>query len=387
MRMLKQWMAALLSLCLLCPAVNALAVDAVLNQRMATRSGPGTKYTEELGTFPQSTQITVIEQVANSETTWVLVEFRSGGSLYRAYTGLKRVNAAGSIPWGSTAWYADTVTGAGAAYYGPGYQYARRAAAVYAGQTVYVYETEGQWALCEYTENGKNVRAYLPVTALQSTAPGQSSYQPPTQPPITAVPSFGAVTIVSQPQPACVDYYGKAFDYTGHSVDYARLVSQLPVMESLNGSSGVQSAAVYTGPGYGYWRPAASADANIGAGDTALRVYGTESGWAMVRYTGGTGPRFGWIAASLLPAALQQWAWEVTFAPVTVVAKAATTATAGPENYYNTDSLAVPQGTRMTALAFLDQSRAWIYCEYSVSSGGRMYACRGFLPADDLRIE
>lgn len=391
MRNLKKWIAALLALCMACQAAGALAVSASLNQRMATRSGPGTKYTEELGTFPQSTQITVIEQVTNNETTWVLVEFRSNGSLYRAYTGLKRVNVSGYIPYGSTTWYTDTVTYVGRAYYGPGYQYAARSVQVYQGQTVYVYETENGWALCEYTENGRNVRAYLPADILQVTT-GYAGYQSVTNPPVTnppvTTPPYGyaaGVTVVSLPPPACVDYYGNAFDYSRHSVDFARLVSKLPVMNYMDGVRCTQSAAVYGGPGYSYWR--SSANGSVSTADSTLRVYGKQNGWALIRYGGSTGLRYGWITVYALPAAQQQWTGELSLASETVVAAAATRATAEPDGYIGADDLTVPQGTRMTALAFLDQSRAWVLCEFSVTSSGRTFSCRGFVPADDLRLE
>lgn len=397
MKQLTKWIAALLALCLALPMTGALAVGASLNQRMATRSGPGTKYTEELGTFPQSTQITVIEQVTNSETTWVLVEFRSNGSLYRAYTGLKRVDAYGSIPYGSTTWYTDTVTSYGRAYYGPGYQYAARGTQVYQGQTVYVYETENGWALCEYTENGRNVRGYVPAAMLQNTA-GYDAYQPVTAPPVTYAPVtappttyywpsgyYTGATVVSLPQPAFVDYYGNAFDYTGHSVEYARLASKLPIMNYLEGVGSIQSAAVYSGPGYSYWRP--DANGSMSASDTTLRVYGKQSSWALVRYGGTTGLRYGWITLYALPTALRQWVSDVSFVSETVVASVSTRVTASPDSVYGADDLSVPQGTRMTALAFLDQTRTWVYCEYSVTSGGRTFKSRGFVPADDLRLE
>ena len=99
--MKKRVIALLLALLVLLPEMALAAVPGTLNQQMATRSGPGTKYTEELGTLPSSTDITVTAQVETAGTIWYQVEFRESGRLYRAYTGKKRVNAYGSIPWES----------------------------------------------------------------------------------------------------------------------------------------------------------------------------------------------------------------------------------------------------------------------------------------------
>ena len=155
--MMKKWISMLLVFLLLCPAVNALAVSARLKQVMATRSGPGTWYTEELGTLPASTAITAIEKITTSETTWVLVEFRYNGQLYRAYTGLSRMEVYGDLPLANVSGYGDTVQTETSAYYGPGTEYATRRTRVAVGTNVTVYDQEGQWALCEYKENGKTV--------------------------------------------------------------------------------------------------------------------------------------------------------------------------------------------------------------------------------------
>ena len=67
--MKKLAMTALLALLLAGLAAGARAgVPGVLNQKMATRSGPGTKYTEELGTLPQDTAITIIHCVETNGT-------------------------------------------------------------------------------------------------------------------------------------------------------------------------------------------------------------------------------------------------------------------------------------------------------------------------------
>ena len=129
---------------------------------MATRSGPGTKYTEELGTLPQNTPITLIEYVTTGGTPWGLVEFYKGGQKYRAYTGMKRITASGPVPQGTLDYFDAALTLTTDVYYGPGYDYARRGKAVFAGTPLRVYGFENGFALCDYQSGSQWVRAYFP---------------------------------------------------------------------------------------------------------------------------------------------------------------------------------------------------------------------------------
>ena len=56
---------------------------------MATRTGPGTAYTEDLETLPKDTEIVVLQQEMGDGVPWGLVEFELGDIYYRAYTGMK----------------------------------------------------------------------------------------------------------------------------------------------------------------------------------------------------------------------------------------------------------------------------------------------------------
>ena len=60
-------------------------IAATLTMKMATRLGPNTAYSEELGTFPQTTSIRVFEQAMGNDVPWVMVEFMYKGQRYRAY--------------------------------------------------------------------------------------------------------------------------------------------------------------------------------------------------------------------------------------------------------------------------------------------------------------
>ncbi len=66
---------------------------ATLNQKMATRTGPGTKY-DEPGSFSSSTPVRAMSKVWDSanEIYWIQVQFRYNGAIYCAYTGHWRLN-------------------------------------------------------------------------------------------------------------------------------------------------------------------------------------------------------------------------------------------------------------------------------------------------------
>lgn len=125
--------------------------DATLNQRMATRTGPGTKYAEDHGTLPESTEIVIYAQEDSGGTPWVLVEFVKDGKLIRAYTGMKRVDAdTASIRKTTKNPKAATVTRSETAYYGPGTAYLAFASPIGVGTEVLVYGVDREYALIEF---------------------------------------------------------------------------------------------------------------------------------------------------------------------------------------------------------------------------------------------
>ena len=67
-------------------------VTVTLNQRMATRTGPGTQYDEPGSFFSAGTRVTALSRAYDpyNGIWWVQVEFTYGGAYYRAYTGAKR---------------------------------------------------------------------------------------------------------------------------------------------------------------------------------------------------------------------------------------------------------------------------------------------------------
>lgn len=90
---MKRSVCILLALCLLLPAVASAESWARLNQRIATRSGPGTAYTEP-GTFLRAGEYVNAVSRAWDDVNglwWVQVEFEYRGDLIRAYTGRQRL--------------------------------------------------------------------------------------------------------------------------------------------------------------------------------------------------------------------------------------------------------------------------------------------------------
>jgi hypothetical protein len=138
-------------------------IYATLTMKMATRLGPNTAYSEELGTFPQDTAIRVFEQVMGNGIPWVMVEFTYKNRLYRAYTGMKRISVGQSVPWGNDdPAYAKTLRST-EAYYGPGYNYAQHPYDVPANTSLDVYLVENGFIMCDYDRDGELIRAYLPL--------------------------------------------------------------------------------------------------------------------------------------------------------------------------------------------------------------------------------
>lgn len=148
-------------------------ISAVLNQKMATRTGPGTIYTEDLGTHSRDTRIVVFQQEMGGSVPWGLVEFEYKGGLYRAYTGMKRIDASSIPPWADgpkTATIAEHTT----LWYGPGTKYVPMKHTLPIGTSVEVYGNEQGFALIDYQSpnaSDKRVRSWIPLTALQGYFP------------------------------------------------------------------------------------------------------------------------------------------------------------------------------------------------------------------------
>lgn len=154
---MKKLTALILALCMLmiCSAALADTAWARLNQRIATRTGPGTFYFEPGSFLTAGDDVLVHTKVWDSrnEIWWVQVEFTSGGESYRAYTGSWRMNVNLSRVPQERALGTVRVTADTDAFAGPGWGYVMWNDTVYRGTTATLYEVEGGYALIECWNN------------------------------------------------------------------------------------------------------------------------------------------------------------------------------------------------------------------------------------------
>lgn len=181
---MKKLIALILTLCMLVCCTSALAatIGRVTDNRIATRSGPSTKYTEPGSFLYNGAQVDVHTKVWDdrNELYWVQVEFTSGYERYRAYTGAWRLNVdLSSVPDESIldySWFNYNVCG----YAGPGYDYH------YYGDIVLhqdgncrVMEVENNFALVDTSASNQGwTRVWVPLNAIAggSAFYGQDTY-------------------------------------------------------------------------------------------------------------------------------------------------------------------------------------------------------------------
>jgi len=151
---------------ILIPNIPSRGVSATPNQKLAFRTGPNTAY-PDLFTLPQNTEITAYEYEEGNGVTWVLVEFEYEGRPCRAYTGLKRMDVHGSIPWANHEWiYAETKFDC--KILSAPFDNAVFRSYIYAGTPVSILTFESGYAYIEYYDYslGMNSRGYVPIGAV-----------------------------------------------------------------------------------------------------------------------------------------------------------------------------------------------------------------------------
>ncbi len=156
---MKKLAALTLALLLLTCAAQADSVHARLNQRISTRTGPGTEYFEP-GTFLKGGDyVTVHTKVwdARNEIWWVQVEFTAGGDTYRAYTGSWRMEAdLRNVPQ-ERALRTCYLTADADVFAGPGWQYVMWNDTVYRGTSALLLEVENGYGHIECWNSQKNM--------------------------------------------------------------------------------------------------------------------------------------------------------------------------------------------------------------------------------------
>ncbi len=139
----------------LLPGAALASVPVTTSMRLATRTGPSTKYDEPGSYLYAGASVTAVSKAWDSynEIWWVQVDFYADSSRYRVYTGLKRVNVSiGSLP-------EDRIQGSGTlryaaeGYYGPGPAYKRCGLDVPAGVSVTVWGQENGYSMVEFTDS------------------------------------------------------------------------------------------------------------------------------------------------------------------------------------------------------------------------------------------
>lgn len=169
---MKKIMACLLLVCamLTCGAALAATNATVRVDAVATRTGPGTKYTEPGSFLYRGAPVKVHTKVWDNvnEIYWVQIEFTSGNERYRVYTGDWRLNVnLNAVPsemiLGSS-WLTESTRG----YAGPGYDYHW-----YGDNLLYAYcdclimEVENGFALIETSSSSKGwTRCWVPLSLI-----------------------------------------------------------------------------------------------------------------------------------------------------------------------------------------------------------------------------
>ncbi|MBR4711642.1 MAG: hypothetical protein IKP10_06375 [Clostridia bacterium] len=139
-------------------------INTTLKMRLATRSGPSTRYTELGSYFQEGSPVRVLTKAYDYSNGiwWVQVEFTYLGTQRRAYTGLKRVNVDISRVPEEKQTGSATVSRDATAYYGPGTAYTRYKTAIPAWTTGTVWNRENGYVQFEYVNSaGTKVRVWL----------------------------------------------------------------------------------------------------------------------------------------------------------------------------------------------------------------------------------
>ena len=143
-----------------------------LLMKLATRSGPGTQYSEP-GTFfgknwKQQT-VKVLKKSFDGSIWWVQVDFQNGSkSKYRVWTGVKRVDVDLNKVKEETSLGSGDIKPTSDTYWGPGGKYAKAKIKIRKGAEMIIYGRENGYLDVEYwyrDGNYKPNRVWIPESA------------------------------------------------------------------------------------------------------------------------------------------------------------------------------------------------------------------------------
>lgn len=146
-------------------------VTGTLNRKLATRTGPSTKYDEPGSFLYAGAMVTVHSRSYDSvnEIWWLQVEFTADGARYWAYTGVQRVDGINLYSILEEKQIGEcTVSQSTPCYYGPSYEYKRISRNVPAGVSCkifgYVYNDPSDFIQIEFYDSGAGClrRAWVP---------------------------------------------------------------------------------------------------------------------------------------------------------------------------------------------------------------------------------
>lgn len=169
---MKRLTALLMILCLMTGAASALAATDgyVTDSRIATRSGPATKYTEPGSFLSYGSWVKAHTKVwdSSNQMYWVQVEFSSGRETYRAYTGDWRLSIdLSSVPDEivlDNTWLNSNTRG----YAGPGTNYHYYGdILLYKDSNCRIIEVENDFALIDTSGSSQGwTRVWVPLEAV-----------------------------------------------------------------------------------------------------------------------------------------------------------------------------------------------------------------------------
>ena len=129
----------------------------VLNDRLSTRTGPGTQF-EEPGTFLSAGDEITVYSIAYdvNNVAWIQTEINTNAGKMRVYSGLKRVDGLNvdKLHVEENMDLPATLDYDYAPKYGPGADYASYSFTFRAGRKFTVKDMEGDWAMIEFYAEG-----------------------------------------------------------------------------------------------------------------------------------------------------------------------------------------------------------------------------------------